>query len=99
MPDSGLSGQLKMKAFAYLGNHEETTLYGVVFPRDVFVPVENEKLIAKLQGNSHFAQLSEGAESDQQEAVPQEPVSTAPEQASQEAKQPAKRRGRKPKEV
>lgn len=56
-----------MQSFAYQGDHAEVTLYGVTFPQGVLVPVENETLIAKLQGNSHFS-------TDVQAATDQEPA-------------------------
>jgi len=78
--------------FAYLGDHAETTLYGVVFPQGVFVSVESQKLQQKLLGNSHFALESAPAEQE----IEQPPASDeSNEQAPQE--QP-KRRGRKSKE-
>jgi hypothetical protein len=45
-----------MRAYAYQGDHAEVTLYGVIFPRGVCVPVDNPVLLAKLSGNSHFVE-------------------------------------------
>lgn len=74
-----------MESFAYQGDHAEVTLYGVAFPRGVFVPVDDSFLIAKLKGNSHFEQGGAPVVSDPDET----PIVEAP----------PPRRGRKPKEV
>ena len=51
-----------MPAFAYLGDHSETRLFGLVFPRDVAVEVTDPAAVAKLLGNSHFAAVHDGVQ-------------------------------------
>lgn len=68
--------------YAYLGDHESVSLYGVHFPVGVFVEVTNETLLRKLAGNTHFEAENAGQNID--DAPTEEPVVSP-------------KRGRKPK--
>lgn len=45
-----------MRHFAYIGDHAETALYGVVFRKGEPTPIPDDKtvLLRKLSGNCHF---------------------------------------------
>lgn len=43
-----------MPHFAYMGDHDTVTLWGITFPQGVAVSVDNAHAIGKLRGNSHF---------------------------------------------
>ncbi len=47
-----------MRHFAYIGDHAETALYGVVFRKGEPTPIPDDKteLLRKLPGNSHFVE-------------------------------------------
>ena len=47
-----------MAKFKYLGDREETYLFGYTFPIGEPVEVTEPQFIAKLKGNSHFADVS-----------------------------------------
>lgn len=47
---------------AYIGDKEETRVFGLVFPRGVGVEVEDEKAASKLSRNPDFAQEFEGVQ-------------------------------------
>jgi hypothetical protein len=51
-----------MAQFAYLGDHEAVTLWGIEFPQGVAVSVSDEQAIGKLRGNSHFSEVFDGVE-------------------------------------
>jgi hypothetical protein len=58
-----------MRHFVYKGNPEDTrdsrggiNAYGIEFPLNVPVPVTDDKIAAKLSGNSHFQEIQEQAE-------------------------------------
>lgn len=51
-----------MPAFAYVGDHEETELFGLLFPRGVPVEVTGEHAVFKLSNNSHFVQEVDGVQ-------------------------------------
>lgn len=38
----------------YLGNHAETTLFGIHFPKGVYVAVNDSHAQNKIRNNSHF---------------------------------------------
>lgn len=46
-----------MKKFRYTGNCEGMTFRHVEFPIDKAVEIEDEEMIAKLEGNSHFSEV------------------------------------------
>lgn len=51
-----------MAQFAYLGDHEKVTLWGIDFPRGVAVSVDDAHAIGKLRGNNHFSEVFDGVE-------------------------------------
>jgi hypothetical protein len=51
-----------MARFTYLGDHERVTLWGIEFPQGVAVDVQDPHALAKLRGNSHFAEVVDGVE-------------------------------------
>lgn len=55
-----------MPQFAYLGDHDSVTLWGITFPQGVAVSVEDAHAIGKLRGNSHFREQDAYLPSDAQ---------------------------------
>jgi len=51
-----------MPSFAYLGDRDETRLFGLVFRPGVPVPVSDERVIGKLRHNCEFSEVFEGVE-------------------------------------
>lgn len=51
-----------MPAFAYIGDHEETRIFGLVFPRGVPVEIADERIAVKLSHNCDFSQAVNGVE-------------------------------------
>lgn len=45
--------------FKYIGDRDETYLFGYVFPANVAVEVDNSHAIQKLSNNSHFENVFE----------------------------------------
>jgi hypothetical protein len=48
--------------FAYQGDHEETAVFGLLFPRGAPVEVTDERAARKLSNNRDFAQVVDGVE-------------------------------------
>lgn len=48
--------------FAYIGDHEETRVFGLVFPRGVAVEVEDLRAAGKLANNPAFAVEADGVQ-------------------------------------
>jgi hypothetical protein len=48
--------------FAYVGGDEETTAFGLRFPRGVGVEVTDAHAIRKLSNNPHFSTVVDGVE-------------------------------------
>lgn len=55
-----------MRHFAYIGDHAETALYGVVFRRGEPTPIPDDKtiLLRKLAGNPHFVESTDYVQPD-----------------------------------
>ena len=51
-----------MPSFAYLGDRDETRLFGLVFRPGVAVSVSDERAIGKLRHNNEFSEVFEGVE-------------------------------------
>ena len=58
-----------MPAFAYMGDHEETRVFGLSFPRGVPVEITDDRIARKLANNCDFSAVVEGVE-----VMPAEPV-------------------------
>lgn len=48
--------------FAYIGDHEETAVFGLLFPKGVPVEVTDPRAIRKLSANCDFSQVVDGVE-------------------------------------
>ncbi|MBP7484198.1 MAG: hypothetical protein KA781_02720 [Aquabacterium sp.] len=51
-----------MTQFAYLGDHDETQVFGLVFRRGEAVEVISEKHATKLRNNCDFSEVVDGVE-------------------------------------
>lgn len=51
-----------MTQFAYIGARDETTVFGLSFPRGVAVEVSDSHAIAKLSNNANFSAVVDGVE-------------------------------------
>ena len=51
-----------MAQFAYIGDHEETAVFGLSFPHGVPVEVTDPRAIRKLSANCDFSQVVDGVE-------------------------------------
>lgn len=51
-----------MAAFAYLGDHDETQVFGLVFRRGEAAEVSSEKQATKLRNNCDFSEVVDGVE-------------------------------------
>lgn len=51
-----------MPAFAYIGDHEGTEVFGLRFPRGTAVEVSDPHAVMKLRNNSHFSEVFDGVE-------------------------------------
>ena len=51
-----------MPAFTFIGDEQETTAFGLRFPRGVAVEVADAHAVRKLTNNQYFAALVDGVE-------------------------------------
>lgn len=51
-----------MAKFAYIGDHSETAVFGLLFPQGEPVEVTDEKVTRKLRGNCDFSEFFDGVE-------------------------------------
>lgn len=51
-----------MTKFVYIGDHEETAVFGLSFPQGVTVEVTDQRAIGKLSNNPHFVLVVDGIE-------------------------------------
>lgn len=51
-----------MASFAYIGDQEETQVFGLVFPHGVPVEVSDERAVRKLSSNLDFSSFVDGVE-------------------------------------
>lgn len=51
-----------MTQFAFIGDEQETQVFGLVFPRGVAVEVTDSHAIRKLTNNQYFSQVFDGVE-------------------------------------
>lgn len=51
-----------MAHFAYIGDHEETECFGLRFPRDEAVGVNDASVAAKLANNRDFVPVHDGVQ-------------------------------------
>lgn len=52
----------KYRQFAYLGDRDTVTQFGIEFPRGVAVSVEDPAAVGKLAGNPDFSETVDGCE-------------------------------------
>lgn len=53
--------------FAYIGDHEETFVFGLTFPRGAPIEVTSDAICRKLASNCDFSQCVDGVEVVQEE--------------------------------
>lgn len=51
-----------MPAFAYLGDHAETEVFGLLFPVNEPVEVTDPRAVRKLRNNAHFVECFDGVQ-------------------------------------